>query len=64
LLESAEVRESGAKTMLVSSATKTGLVEHYARLLPKTVILSKPLNVVKCERAIHSLSTIFESRVS
>jgi response regulator of citrate/malate metabolism len=50
LLRSEEVRKSKASTVLVSMAEIDNLTMNYKSLLPETIFISKPLNVVKCER--------------
>lgn len=49
LLRSEEVAKSKASTVLVSMAEIDSLKE-YQSLLPETIFITKPLNVVKCER--------------
>lgn len=50
LLRSDEVRKSKASTVLVSMAEIDNLTMNYQSLLPETIFITKPLNVVKCER--------------
>ncbi|MEK6556015.1 MAG: hypothetical protein AABZ31_12290 [Bdellovibrionota bacterium] len=50
LLRSDEVVKSKASTVLVSMAEIENLTENYQSLLPQTIFITKPLNVVKCER--------------
>lgn len=50
LLRSDEVVRSKASTVLVSMAEIENLTENYQSLLPQTIFITKPLNVVKCER--------------
>lgn len=47
-LSSAEVCRSGAKKILISSACSNKLEEYYRNLLPETLFLSKPVNLLKC----------------
>lgn len=60
-LKSTIVRECGAKTMLVSAAASDRLAEHCDWDLPDSVVVAKPLNLVRCERALERL---LESRES
>ncbi len=55
-LRSEAVTQSGAKTVLVSTAGQSDLVEHCLPLLPNTLIISKPLNVMRYERAISAIA--------
>jgi len=51
-----EVKSLGAKTILVSAVEKNKLEDHCREVLPETKVITKPLNVVKCERALAQLS--------
>lgn len=61
LLQSEDVQLSGASTVLVSMAEIEKMAEDYQGILPKTLFISKPLNVVKCERL---MSPIFEREIA
>jgi response regulator of citrate/malate metabolism len=45
LIKSKAVRDSGAKTVLVSSAARDEVLKQYGHLLPDTAILNKPLDL-------------------
>lgn len=61
-LGSSEVQKTQALTMLVSLASQSELEEYCRKLLPNAKIVAKPLNVVKCERAINELTSDFHMR--
>jgi len=56
LLNSKEVKLTGAKKILVSAATRDGLEYNFREYLRDTTIITKPLNVVDCERFINDLT--------
>lgn len=49
LMRSKPVLDSGAKTVLVSSASRDQLVSQFAHMIPETEIITKPLDLKKCE---------------
>lgn len=54
LIKSREVRDSGAKTVLVSSADCVEMEQQFGHLFPQTEIISKPLDFEKYERVLMS----------
>lgn len=54
-LQSEEVAKMNSKTVLVSMAPRGELESKFRNTLPEAVIMSKPLNVVRCERAIREV---------
>ncbi len=54
-LQSEEVAKMNSKTVLVSMAPRGELESKFRNTLPGAVIMSKPLNVVRCERAIREV---------
>lgn len=56
LLETKEVKNSDADTILVTAADKESLEKHIkSRELKNTKIIIKPLNVVRCERVLNEI---------
>lgn len=54
-LETKEVQNCGADTILVSAANKANLEQHIQTRLKKTKVIVKPLNVVRCEKVLNEL---------
>ncbi len=49
LIQSDEVLESKAQTVLISAADRNEIVEKYGHLIPSTIVISKPLDFKKYE---------------
>ncbi len=52
LLQSEAVQKSKSKTILVSLAEQKSLVAECKKMLPKTKVIVKPLNVAECETVV------------
>ena len=48
------IRSSNARTVLVSMVCSQKVESYYRSLLPTTLFISKPINLVKCEKLVSS----------
>lgn len=61
LLSSQDVQQTGAVTMLVTVAEQANVRDYFKKLPPETVIVTKPIHLMKCEALIGSLIAGLES---